>query len=177
MPSPGRGRASRVRGHRHCMVVVHVARRGAKAGSSSDRVVAGDGLRPMYLHNKRQEKKTPKSCGCCAAKKSIAFCCPVHCVCCVRPVIALRRSPAFQSAAGVRRTPPAPTAGSLRVCALRTYARRLAALGHRSSAGERGGRASWCAAPRRQWRAGVALPGVGLFTTAAQACVYVVVQR
>ena len=112
VPSPGRGRVSRVSGHRHCMVVVHVARRGRETGSSSDRVVAGDGLRPMYLHNKRQEKKTPKSCGCCAAKKSIAFCCPVHCVCCVRPVIALRRSPVFQSAAGVRRTPPAPTSGT-----------------------------------------------------------------
>jgi len=56
VPSPGRGRVSRVSGHRHCMVVVHVARRGRETGSSSDRVVAGDGLRPMYLHNKRQEK-------------------------------------------------------------------------------------------------------------------------
>jgi len=42
------------------MVVVHVARRGRETGSSSDRVVAGDGLRPMYLHNKRQEKKPEK---------------------------------------------------------------------------------------------------------------------
>jgi hypothetical protein len=100
VPSPGRGRVSRVRGHRHCTVVVHVAQRGRETRSSSDRVVAGDELRPMYLHNKRQEKKTRKAAA-VVQRKTIAFYYPVHCVCCMRPVIALRRSPAFQSAAGV----------------------------------------------------------------------------
>jgi hypothetical protein len=89
------------------MVVVHVARRGRETGSSSDRVVAGDGLRPMYLHNKRQEEN-PKSYGCCAAKNHRILLSSSLCV--------LRapgdRAPAF---AGVpvssrgRRTPPAPT--------------------------------------------------------------------
>ena len=62
MPSPGRGRASRVCGHRHCMFAVHVARRGARTGSSSDRVVAGDGLRAMYPALYKGNKTTPKGC-------------------------------------------------------------------------------------------------------------------
>jgi hypothetical protein len=76
---PVRGVATQVgvRGHRHCMVVVHVARHGARTGSSSDREVAGDDLRPCICIKYKSMKWNPKSRGSCAAQ---ILCFPV-CVC------------------------------------------------------------------------------------------------
>jgi len=44
------------------MFAVHVARRGARTGSSSDRVVAGDGLKAMYPALYKGNETTPKGC-------------------------------------------------------------------------------------------------------------------
>ena len=56
---PVRGVAAQV----GCVVTATAfARRGARTGSSSDRVVAGDGLRAMYPALYKGNETTPKGC-------------------------------------------------------------------------------------------------------------------
>jgi hypothetical protein len=91
---PVRGVAAQVgvRGHRHCMVVVHVARHGARTGSSSDRAVAGDGLRPCicieYKSMKRNQKKLRQLRGADPVLSSLRSCV------CASLMTALQRSSA-----------------------------------------------------------------------------------
>jgi len=73
------------------MFAVHVARRGARTGSSSDRVVAGDGLRAMYPALYKGNETTRKVV---RVRNDILFSLSSSSRVC--PVIALRRSLAFQ---------------------------------------------------------------------------------